>query len=69
MATNSMTAITIDGKSYDMMTLSDAAKQQLANIQATDSEIQRLQIQMAIAQTARTAYAAALNAELPKTEQ
>jgi len=64
-----MTAITIDGKSYDMMSLSDAARQQLANIQSTDSEIQRLQIQMAIAQTARTASAAALNAELPKTEQ
>ena len=69
MAINSMTAITIDGKSYDMMSMSDAAKQQLANIQATDSEIQRLQIQMAIAQTARVAYAAALNSQLPKTEQ
>lgn len=61
-----MTQVTIDDKAYEFDSLSDNAKQQLAMLQATDQEIQRLNVQMAIAQTARAAYATALNAELPK---
>jgi hypothetical protein len=63
-----MPTITIDGKDYDTDTLSDAAKAQLTSLQVTDQEIQRLNIQLAIAQTARNAYARALNELLPKTE-
>lgn len=58
--------IKIDGKDYDLETLSDVAKQQVANINVVDQEIVRLNMQMAIAQTARAAYAAALNEALPK---
>ena len=58
--------ITIDGKAFDVADLSDSAKQQVANLQATDAEIEKLKQQMAIYQTARTAYARALAAELPK---
>jgi hypothetical protein len=63
-----MPTITIDNKQYDTDNLSDAAKAQLTSLQVTDQEIQRLNIQLAIAQTARNAYARALNELLPKTE-
>ena len=60
------TTITINDKEYILDDLSDAAKAQLGSLQLTDQEIIRLQQQLAIAQTARNAYAQALNAELPK---
>jgi hypothetical protein len=50
---------------YDLETLSEAARSQLGNIQVTDQEIARLQQRLAIAQTARQAYARALHGELP----
>ena len=58
--------ITINDKEYVVDDLSDAARAQLVNLQITDQEISRLQQQQKIAQTARNAYAQALNAELPK---
>lgn len=58
--------ITIDGKEYDPEKLSAEAKAQLGAMAATDQEINRLKIQMAIAQTARNAYAKALQELLPK---
>lgn len=61
-----MSKITIDGKEYDSESLSADAKAQLISLQVTDQEIQRLNIQMAIAQTARNAYAKALSELLPK---
>lgn len=60
--------IDIDGKSYEIDKLSDEAKSQLGNIRAVDAEIQRLDRQKAIAQTARNAYARALQEELVKLE-
>jgi hypothetical protein len=58
--------VTIDGKDYALENLSEAAKGQLTNLRVVDQEIARLQQQQAIAQTARNAYAQALQAELPK---
>ena len=58
--------ITINDKEYVLDNLSDAARAQLVSLQVTDQEISRLQTQQRIAQTARNAYAQALNAELPK---
>ena len=58
--------ITIDDKEYVLDDLSEAARAQLVSLQITDQEIIRLQQQQNIAQTARNAYAQALNAELPK---
>ncbi len=43
----------------------DVAKRQLQMLSITESEIKRLQAQMAIAQTARISYANALKAALP----
>ena len=58
--------IKIDGKDYEVGSLSKAVKQQLANLKVVDREIARLQMQLAIAQTARNAYANAAKAELDK---
>jgi hypothetical protein len=58
--------LTIDGVEYRTDDLSDEAKNQIMNLRVTDQEIARLQQKMAIAQTARTAYAKALSTELPK---
>lgn len=52
--------ITINGTAYASDKLSDAAKSQAANILVVDAELARLQQQIAIAQTARNAYTAAL---------
>ncbi|MCO5080859.1 MAG: DUF6447 family protein [Rhizobiaceae bacterium] len=59
--------VVIDGKSYPMAEMSDAAKKQLANVQLTEGEITRLKLQLAIAETAKAAYGRALKAELEKT--
>jgi Family of unknown function (DUF6447) len=61
-----MPIIKIDNKDFDIDKFSDEAKSQLTNIQVCDQEIQRLQVQLAIAQTARMAYAKALGEALPK---
>jgi hypothetical protein len=60
-----MPTIKIDDKEYDVATLSDEAKNQLASIQFVDSELARLQAKAAAMQTARMAYSKALQAALP----
>ena len=59
-----MSTINIDGQEYDLDSLSAEAKSQLQMIQLTDAEIARLNAQLAIAQTARRAYAMALQQAL-----
>ena len=61
-----MATLTIDGKDYDTEQLNDAAKAQVTNVQLVDQKIAQLQQELAIMQTARNAYANALQAELPK---
>jgi hypothetical protein len=56
-----MAIITIDGKDYDTETLSDEVKAQLTSVQFVDQELARLSAQAAVMQTARIAYAKALN--------
>lgn len=60
--------LTIDGTEYKLEDFSTAAQQQLTNLRMCDQEIQRLKRQLAIAQTARAAYANALKSELPKSK-
>ena len=62
-----MPTIKIDNKQYDIDQLSNEAKAQLASLQFVDAELQRLQAQTAALQTARNAYAKALQAALPTT--
>jgi len=59
-----MTTIKIDDKEYDFDKLSEEAKAQLLSLQFCDQELQRLQAQAAAYQTARIAYAKALNEAL-----
>lgn len=60
--------ITIDDQVYDLDSLSQGAKQQLANLRVADREIARLQMQLALAQTARNAYAQVLKGELAQAD-
>jgi hypothetical protein len=60
-----MPILKIDNKEYDLDTLSDEAKAQLASMQFCDQELARLQAQAAAYQTARMAYAKALKEALP----
>jgi hypothetical protein len=62
-------SINIDGKDYPLESLSDQAKAELQMVQFTDQEIARLTALLAMAQTARNAYANALQAALPKDIQ
>ena len=60
-----MPPIKIDNQDYDLNTLSEEAKAQLAMLQFVDAELQRLTAHTAILQTARMAYSKALNEALP----
>ena len=61
-----MPIIHIDGKEYEFETLSEEAKKQLQMMQYVDNELQRLQAQSAVLQTARISYAKALQQALPQ---
>ena len=61
--------ITINNQDYAVADLSEAAKAQIANIQVADAEMARLQQQLALVQTARNAYAAALIAAVEAPTQ
>lgn len=59
-----MPIIKIDEKDYELDSLSDEAKAQLTSIQFVDAELQRVNAQTAVLQTARMSYAKALNEAL-----
>ena len=65
MKETNMPTIKIDNKEYDLDTLSDECKAQLASIQFVEQELARLQAQAAVLQTAKIAYLQALKASLP----
>ena len=60
--------ITIDEKEYLVSSLSENAKAQLTNIQFVDEQIQQLNNEWAVADTARLAYTNALKNELSNLE-
>lgn len=59
--------ITIDGVDYDASNLTDAARETLASIQFVDAQVQQLNNEWAIADTARIGYLNALQREMTKT--
>jgi cell division protein ZapA (FtsZ GTPase activity inhibitor) len=63
-----MATITIDGKEYDVDSLSEESKAQLVSLRYVDSELSRLQAQAATLQTARIAYGRALKQTLEQGE-
>ena len=60
-----MATIKIGNKEYDLETLSDECKAQLASIQFVEQELVRLQAKAAALQTAKAAYLQALKNSLP----
>ena len=60
-----MPTIKIDNIDYDIDSLTTEAKHQLQSLQFCDAELQRLQAQAAVLQTARAAYSKGLQAALP----
>jgi hypothetical protein len=56
--------ITIDGKVYDLDTLSEDAKAQIGSIQAVDLKLNELKRDTAFVMTARNAYVQALKKSL-----
>ena len=63
-----MAKITIDEKEYETDDMSDDAQAQLQSLQFVDGEITRNQMKAAVLQTARNAYAQALQAALEEAE-
>ncbi len=61
-----MAKVTIDGKEYDTDALSEDARNNMQNVQYCEQKLAELKREMAIAQTARNAYARALQGALPK---
>lgn len=62
-----MATITIDGKNYDLESLSSEAHAQISSLKAVDQELNYLQSKIAMTQTARNAYAKSLAQKLPET--
>ena len=62
-----MTIIKIDGKDYELDSLSDETKAQLGMVQFVDTELKKVNAQTAVLQTARMAYAKALSDALSET--
>ena len=59
-----MATVTIDNKEYNLDDLSDESKRLVSSIQFAQSEIQRLQGQIAIMKTAASTYSSQLNQTL-----
>ena len=59
-----MAKVTIDGVEYDTDTMSQESRQQLEMLMMTEQRIRQMQAELAMMQTARQAYAAALKASL-----
>lgn len=61
--------VTVDGVSYKVAELSEEAQGQVANLQFVDAQMADLNAKLAVYQTARNAYQAALQQLLPRTRQ
>lgn len=64
-----MPKITVDGVEYNSEDLSDNGKAQLASLQFLEVQMTKLQNEIAVFQTAKAAYIAALKSELEKTSE
>jgi hypothetical protein len=65
---NNEQSVTIDGEEYKLDDLSENAKAQILNIQFVDAQVQQLNNELAVADTARIGYTKALKGELEKIE-
>ena len=63
-----MPKITVDGIEYNTEDLSDKGKAQLASLQFLEVQMNKIKSEIAVYQTARNSYVAALKAELKKAD-
>ena len=61
-------SITVDDKEYKVEDMIGSAKAQLLNVQFVDRQIQQLENEWAVSDTARLGYTAALKGELVKID-
>ncbi len=61
--------VTVDGVSYKVSELSEAAREQVANLQFVDAQMAELHSKLAVFQTARNAYQNALQQLVPRIKQ
>lgn len=61
-----MPKLTIDGTEYNSEDLTDNGKAQFASLQFLEVQMQKLRNEIAVFQTAKTAYVGALKEELEK---
>jgi len=61
--------VTVDGVSYKVADLSEEARAQVNSLQFVDTQIADLQAKLAVYQTARNSYQAALQQLIPRTRQ
>ena len=59
--------VSIDGKDYVLDELSNESKEQIASLQFVEQQIQQLQNEWAISDTARIGYSNAIKKEVEKT--
>ena len=59
--------VSIDGKDYVLDELSNEAKEQIASLQFVEQQIQQLQNEWEISDTARIGYSNAIKKEVEKT--
>lgn len=64
-----MATLTVEGKQYDVDTLSDEAKALMNSVTFTDNKIAQLESELAMARTARNSYVQQLVLALPKDEE
>ena len=63
-----MPKITVDGIEYNSEDLSDNGKAQLASLQFLEVQMNKIKSEIAVYQTARNSYVAALKTELEKAD-
>lgn len=61
--------VTVDGVTFKLSELSEEAKSQVTNLQFVDAQIVELQAKLAVFQTARNSYQAALQQLVPRVHQ
>jgi hypothetical protein len=62
-----MPKITLDGIEYNTEDLTDDGRAQLASLQFLESQIKKIQNEMAVYQTAKNTYVAVLKKEIEKS--
>ena len=63
---NNEQKVTVDGVEYKLDDVSDTAKAHIVNIQFVDLQLQQLNNELAVSDTARIGYTNALKGELAK---